>query len=89
MPLGIENADDAEKLTSPRELGVDPETKVPITLKKGPYGFYVQRGEGNPEEKPKRASIPKTISVGDVDLDKALRLLALRASLVRIPKTAR
>ncbi|HEX4193612.1 MAG TPA: DNA topoisomerase, partial [Stellaceae bacterium] len=79
-PLGIENADGPES-SSPRELGVDPETKVPITLKKGPYGFYVQRGEGNPDEKPKRASIPKTIPVGDVDLDKALRLLALPREL--------
>ncbi len=79
-PLGIENADGTES-SSPRELGLDPETKVPITLKKGPYGFYVQRGEGQPDEKPKRASIPKTIQVGDVDLDKALRLLALPREL--------
>ncbi|HWE73002.1 MAG TPA: type I DNA topoisomerase [Stellaceae bacterium] len=78
-PLGIDG--DGAESSSPRELGVDPETKVPITLKKGPYGFYVQRGEGNPDEKPKRASIPKTIPVGDVDLDKALRLLALPREL--------
>jgi DNA topoisomerase-1 len=79
-PLGIENADGPES-SSPRELGVDPETKVPITLKKGPYGFYVQRGEGNPDEKPKRASIPKNMQVADIDLDKALRLLALPREL--------
>jgi DNA topoisomerase I len=79
-PLGIENADGPES-SSPRELGLDPETQVPITLKKGPYGFYVQRGEGNPDEKPKRASIPKGMQVGDVDLDKALRLLALPREL--------
>ena len=54
---------------------------MPITLKKGPYGFYVQRGEGNPDEKPKRASIPKAIPLADVDLDKAVRLLALPREL--------
>jgi DNA topoisomerase I len=83
-PLGIEG--DGAESSSPRELGVDPETKVPITLKKGPYGFYVQRGEGNPDEKPKRASIPKNMQVTDIDLDKALRLLALPRELGRHPE---
>ena len=83
-PLGIEG--DGAESSSPRELGADPETKVPITLKKGPYGFYVQRGEGNPDEKPKRASIPKNMQVGDIDLDKALRLLALPRELGKHPE---
>ena len=78
-PLGIDG--DGAESSSPRELGVDPETKVPITLKKGPYGFYVQRGEGNADEKPKRASIPKAIPLADVDLSKALGLLALPREL--------
>jgi DNA topoisomerase I len=79
-PLGIENADGPES-SSPRELGIDPATQVPVTMKKGPYGFYVQLGEGTGDEKPKRASIPKAMSLADIDLDKALKLLALPREL--------
>ena len=74
-PLGIEGADGEG--AQPREVGVDPETKLPVSLKKGPYGFYVQLGEGAEGEKPKRASLPKGIAPADLDLDKALKLLAL------------
>ncbi len=46
-----------------KELGFDPETKLPVTLRKGPYGLYVQLGEAVPAEKkakkPKAAKKPK------------------------------
>src|SRR5690348_5970761 len=74
-PLAIEGADGEG--AQPREIGVDPATKLPVSLKKGPYGFYVQLGEGEGEEKPKRASVPKNLAPGDIDLDRALKLLAL------------
>ncbi len=74
-PMGIEGAE--SEGAQPRELGVDPATKLPVALKKGPYGLYVQLGEGAEGEKPKRASLPKGIAPADLDLDKALKLLAL------------
>lgn len=74
--LGVENGE-GEEGASPRELGVDPATQLPVSLKKGPYGFYVQLGEGADGEKPKRASVPKAISLAELDLDRALKLLAL------------
>jgi DNA topoisomerase-1 len=74
-PLAIEGAEGEG--AQPREIGVDPATKLPVSLKKGPYGFYVQLGEGGGEEKPKRASVPKNLAPGDIDLDRALKLLAL------------
>ncbi len=49
----------------------------PVTLKKGPYGFYVQLGEAAEGAKPRRASIPKGMDPGTVDLERALRLLSL------------
>jgi DNA topoisomerase-1 len=55
-------------------LGEDPDTKLPVTLRSGRFGPYVQLGDG---EKPKRASIPKGWAVEDIDLEAALRLLSL------------
>ncbi|MGV6821249.1 MAG: type I DNA topoisomerase [Parvularcula sp.] len=62
-----------------RELGIDPDTSLPVTLKSGRFGPYVQLGEPDPEtkEKPKRASIPKGWSVDELTFDKALQLLSL------------
>ncbi len=65
----------------PKDLGPDPVTGDMISLRKGPYGFYVQRGEetveGKNKIKPKRASIPKTMNPEDIDLGAALGLLSL------------
>jgi DNA topoisomerase-1 len=50
---------------------------VPVTLRVGPYGLYVQLGEASEGEKPKRASIPKGMDAGAIDLARALELLSL------------
>ena len=75
-PLGGEDGD-AELSGDGRLLGHDPESGLPVTLRKGPYGLYVQRGEAEGEEKPKRASLPKGLAPEAVDLAKALELLSL------------
>ncbi|HVH01437.1 MAG TPA: type I DNA topoisomerase [Amaricoccus sp.] len=49
----------------------------PVTLKKGPYGFYVQLGAAVDGGKPRRASIPKGIDPAALDLARALELLWL------------
>ncbi|WP_455373534.1 type I DNA topoisomerase [Limibacillus halophilus] len=61
----------------PRDLGSDPESGKTVSLRKGPYGIYVQLGEPEGKEKPKRASLPKGMDIGDVTLEKALALLSL------------
>ncbi len=71
-----EAAADGE-LAGPKELGADPETDLMVTLRKGPFGLYVQLGEPVGKEKPKRSSLPKGLALDDVTLDKALALLAL------------
>ncbi|HEV2364127.1 MAG TPA: type I DNA topoisomerase [Caulobacteraceae bacterium] len=62
-----------EAAASDRKLGVDPATGRPVWLKTGRFGPYVE-AEGEP---PKRASLPKDWPAEVMDLDKALRLLAL------------
>jgi len=47
-----------------KELGIDPETNLPVSLKRGPYGLYVQLG-------PKAGPIEKKPEVEEpVELDK-------------------
>ena len=68
-------------------LGIDPASGLPATLKKGPFGHYVQLGAAEGEAKPKRVSLPRALKPADVDLDTALRLLALPRELGRHPET--
>jgi DNA topoisomerase I len=58
----------------PQDIGEDPETGEKITLRTGRYGPYVQRGDG---DKPKRSGLPQGTDKSDVDLEMALKLLAL------------
>jgi DNA topoisomerase-1 len=59
-----------------RELGVDPETSRTIVLRSGRYGPYVTEVLDN-GEKPRTASLLKTMSPETVTLDDALTLLTL------------
>ena len=69
------------KLTGPKEIGIYPETNEMITIRKGPYGVYMQVGEGNNEKKPKRVSIPKNFEPDEIGLNTAIQLLALPRKL--------
>ncbi len=70
----------------PVELGNDPETGEPISVRSGRFGRFVQRGEG---EKPARASIPKDVSIsGPDDLEWAVKLLNLPRTIGPHPETA-
>ncbi|WP_448204692.1 type I DNA topoisomerase [Azospirillum sp. sgz302134] len=113
-PLAVANDEGGEAQEGPRELGNDPETGLPVTVRRGPYGAYIQLGPApapeapapvveeppadgkkpkakkkakSEEPKPKRVSIPKGMSVGDVDLDTALRLLSLPRGIGNHPET--
>ncbi len=68
-------------------LGVDEETGLNIYAKVGPYGPYLQLGEGAEGEKPKRVSLPKGRSLDDVDLEYARRMLSLPRVVGSDPET--
>lgn len=75
----------------PTIIGADPETQKDILLMNGPYGPYLQLGlavEGD-KKKPKRVSIPKDIALADVNLETALKLIALPRDLGLHPETSK
>jgi DNA topoisomerase-1 len=77
--LTVEKAE--ELLSQPsgeRELGVDPETGRPIVARSGRYGPYVTEVlEEGAKEKPRTASLFKSMALDTVTLDDALTLLSL------------
>ena len=72
--------------SQPRELGVDPATGEKISLRSGRFGPYVQLGEG---PKPKRSGIPKGTDAETVDVELALKLLALPRDVGIHPETGK
>ena len=64
-------------LAEAKVLGADPHTGLDVSLRTGRFGPYVQLGEQNGKEKPKRASIPKGTDPQSLELRQALALLSL------------
>src|SRR6266404_6198859 len=83
--LGIVDPDadaaSGANLDGPKILGIDPVSGKPVTLRNGPYGLYVQLGEAEGKEKPKRQSLLKGMTPDEVTLDNALALLSLPREL--------
>lgn len=70
-------------------LGHDPDTNLPVTLRLGRFGPYVQLGDGTEDEKPPRSSIPKGWDANTLDLEKALQLLSLPREVGMHPETGK
>ena len=83
-------ADGGDEAVEPRTLGSDPETGLPVALKRGPYGLYVEQAvaEGA-KEKPKRVSLPQDLAPELIDLETALGLLALPREIGPHPETGK
>jgi DNA topoisomerase-1 len=99
-PLAVADGEAASTVAAngPENLGIDAATGLGVTLRKGPYGFYVQLGEAEPAvkgkkkgkekaPKPKRASLLKGQDPAAIDLAMALSLLSLPREIGPDPET--
>src|SRR5580698_6952363 len=72
-----------------RVLGNHPDTGEEITVRRGPYGLYVQQGENGEDKKvnPRRTSLTRGMDGESLTLDQALGLLALPREIGPHPET--
>jgi DNA topoisomerase-1 len=73
-----------------RVLGPHPETGEMITVRRGPYGLYVQQGEASEDKKapkPKRTSLPRGMDGEQITLEQAIALLNLPRVIGVHPET--
>lgn len=71
----------------PKVITKDENSGKDITLRKGPYGFYLQLGEQEGKTKPKRQGLPRGLKPEDVDEEKAKKLISLPLTLGKHPDT--
>jgi DNA topoisomerase-1 len=76
-PISVTGDEGAAGFADGQVLGHD-EAGLPVTLRNGRFGPYVQRGNATAENpKPPRASLPKGWAPDSLTLDRALMLLTL------------
>jgi DNA topoisomerase-1 len=90
LAIDIGNDEGGETLKEGmRALGVHPDTGEEITVRRGPYGLYVQQGEATEDKKvrPKRTSLARGMDGENLTLDQALGLLSLPRDIGIHPET--
>jgi DNA topoisomerase I len=74
-----------EQVAMARELGTDPKSGKPVTVRMGRYGPFVQIGTKDDEEKPKFAGLRPGQKMNEIKLEEALELFKLPRKLGSTP----
>ncbi len=79
----LKKTDELEKatLTGARDIGIDPASGKPISVRLGRFGPFVQKGTKDDEEKPTFASLKKGQSMETITLEDAIELFKLPRDL--------
>jgi DNA topoisomerase-1 len=72
---------DRSEATGARELGTDPKSGKPVSVRLGRYGAYAQIGTKDDEDKPTYASLRPGQSMHTITLDDAMELFKLPRNL--------
>lgn len=75
-----------EQVAQARELGTDPKSGRPVSIRMGRYGPFVQIGTKDDEEKPKWAGLKPGQKMADIDLEMAMELFKLPRKLGETPE---
>jgi len=70
-----------EQVAQARELGIDPKSGKPVTVRMGRYGPFVQIGTKDDEEKPKFAGLRPGQKMNDISFEDAMELFKLPRKL--------
>jgi len=70
-----------EEAVQARELGTDPKSGKPVSVRMGRYGPFVQIGTREDEEKPKFAGLRPGQKMSQIDFDQAMELFKLPREL--------
>jgi DNA topoisomerase-1 len=76
-----------ELLQGPKALGEDPETGFSVFLANGRFGWYVQLGENEQSEKPRRKSVPRGMKPDQLTFETAHALLLLPRNVGAHPES--
>jgi DNA topoisomerase-1 len=74
-----------EQVAQARELGTDPKTGKPVTVRMGRFGPFVQIGTKDDEDKPKFAGLRPGQKMNDVTFEDAMELFKLPRQLGETP----
>ncbi len=75
-----------EQVAQARELGTDPKSGKPVTVRMGRYGPFVQIGTKDDEDKPKFAGLRRGQKMGEINLADAMELFKLPRTLGETPE---
>src|SRR5262249_26303401 len=90
--LAIETGDEQGETLKEgmRVLGQLPDTGEDVTVRRGPYGLYVQQGDNSEDKKkakPRRTALPRGMDGEQITLEQAIALLSLPRIIGPHPET--